>query len=828
MKNEWMKKALPHAVAILIFLIVSVVFCKPVMDGKVLSQHDIIGWKGSAQNAFDVKEKTGQFPLWNTNVFSGMPNYQIAMEGKSVLPDFNKLISLGLPKPMNYFFTAALCFYILCIVLGLNPLLGILGGLAFAFSTYNPIIIGAGHETKMMAISYMPLLVAGILLIFKKRYWIGLAITALAATFEFMSNHPQINYYLSVVLAALAVAYTVKWVKENDYKQIIIAGALACIGAAVGLGNYYLAYSTTKEYANYTMRGGKTVEIKGTEVVAATTKGLDADYAFLYSMSKAEPLVMLMPNAYGGSSMNTLKEGSKVVEKLTDKGIPEMSAIQLASSLPAYWGGMSGPGESTSGPPYIGALIFILAIIGFVIVKGPMKWALLAATILSVFMSWGKYFEGFNIFLFNTLPLYNKFRAPSMSLVISQLTMPLMAVLTLYALFFKKESQAFVKANFKVILYTVGGLTLLLVLLYIAQDYSSPFDTQILNAKFDESGSDTVNRAIITGLKADRQSMFGMQVLRSIAFMVLVIGAIYLYIKNYVKPIYLVSALLLILFIDLFSIGKKYLTDESYIDKSELQAATFSKTPIDEQILQDKDAHYRVLDFTRGFTDNRASYFHRSVSGYHAAKLRIYQDIIERYFDGSPNEQIINALDTKYIITQTEQGQMQVVQNPNAYGAVWFVKAIKPVADDVQELQSIGHTHLKDTAVLQKSFVGNISPIVPDSSAKINLVKYTNDEIEYTSNANSPQFAVFSEVYYPAGWNAYIDGKKTEILKTNYFLRGLPVPAGQHTIKMVFEPETVKRGIQISYISSILLAIIFIGGLAMQWWVDKGKLKKSV
>lgn len=822
MNNSWLKKAWPHVAAILVFLLVTVFFCKPVLDGKVLNQHDtgIVGWRGSAQNAFEVKERTGKMPLWSTSVFSGMPNYQIATEGKYAFPfDLNKVFGLGLPKPMNFFFMACVCFYILCVVLRLNPAIGVFGALAYAYATYNPLIISAGHETKMMAIAYMPLLLAGLLLIFNKRYWIGLAVATLGAMLELMANHPQIAYYFFLIAAAVTIGYLAVWIKNKEYRHIAIAFGLSAVAALVGLGCYSLAYLTTNEYTKYTMRGGKSVEITGNEVKAASTSGLDTDYAFMYSLSKAEPLIMLMPKAVGGSSGTTLKEDSKVIEKAVSAGVPEMQAVQFPSQLPAYWGGMSKQGEYSGGPAYIGAIIFILAIIGFVVVKNPMKWPLLVISVISVMMSWGSYFPGFNEFLFNKLPLYNKFRAPSMALVICQFSLPLMAVMTVAALFFAKDAKAVLQVNFKKILYTLGGITAVLALLYIGQNYSAAFDEQILQS----NGGDSLNRAIIAGMKADRQAMFGSQVLRAVLFMLIVLGGIYAVLKNMIKPVMAVIAFELISIIDLWVVDKQYFSDDHYIAKDEIANQIEAPTPIDLEILKDKDPHFRVYDLA-GMNSNRVSYFHRSALGYSAVKLRKYQDIIERYFTGAPNEQILNALDVRYIINTDQNGQQHIIPNPNTYGAAWFVKAVKPVADDVEELQVIGNTNLKDTAVVQSSFLANAANTMADSSSSIKLVKYTNDEIEYTAGTSTGGFAVFSEVYYPAGWNAYIDGKKTDIVETNYFMRGLFIPQGQHSIKLVFEPETVKKGVMISYLSSWLLVLIVVGGFLMQWWVDKKQL----
>ncbi|MGE9314714.1 YfhO family protein [Niabella sp. CJ426] len=827
--TPWLKKALPHVLAILVFLIVTVLFCKPVLDGKTLNQHDtgIDGWRGSAQNAFDIKEKTGIMPLWSTSVFSGMPNYQIAMEGKSALPvDLNKVMGLGLPKPMNFFFIACVCFYILCVVLRLNPVIGILGGLTYAYSTYNPLIVSAGHETKMLTIAYMPFLLAGLLLIFNKRYWIGLAVATLGATLVLMANHPQIAYYFFMIAGAVTIGYVVVWIKNKEFKHLAISFGLSAVAALVGLGCYSLAFLTTNEYTKYTMRGGKSVEIKDSEVKAVNTSGLDADYAMSYSMSKVEPLIMLMPKAVGGSSGTMLKEDSKVIEKLAAAGVPEMQAAQFASQFPAYWGGMTKPGDYSGGPAYIGAIIFILAVIGFVVVKSPLKWPLLIVSILAVLMSWGSYFFGFNEFLFNSLPLYNKFRAPSMALVICQLTLPLMAVITVYSLFFEKNAGDFLKANFKKILYTLGGITAVLALLYIGQSYSSGFDEQVMQMQMDPNGGDTFNRAIIAGMKADRQSLFGAQVIRAVLFMALVLGIVYAVLKNMIKPVVAVAVLAAISIIDLWVVDKQYFSDDLYIAKDEITNQIEVPTAIDQEIFKDKDPHFRVYDVA-GLNKNRVSYFHRSALGYSAVKLRVYQDVIERYFAGAPNEQLLNALDVRYIITRDESGQERLIPNPNAYGAAWFVKAVKPVTTEVEELQAIGSTNLKDTAIVPQAALKSGTSLTADSTSSVTLTKYTNDEIEYNTNSSSGGFVVLSEVYYPAGWNAYIDGKQTDIVKTNYFMRGLVVPQGKHTIKLVFEPEMVKRGMNISYLSSWLLIILVLGGFFMQWWVDRKNVQIS-
>ena len=826
MKKTLFKKVLPHFIAIIIFLIVSAVFCKPVLEGNVLNQSDISGWKGMAQNSFEYKEKNGHFPLWNPNLFSGMPNYQVAMEGKTILPDLNKVFTLGLPKPISFFFLACICFYILCLVLGANTVIAILGSLAFAFSTYNPVIIGVGHESKMLAIAYMPALMAGLLLIYEKKYWIGLALTTIATYMEIAVNHPQINFYFFLVATAVTIAYVITWIRKKEWKHLIIAAGTTAAAAIVGIGGSAMSLMINSEYIKATMRGGKDIAIEDGKVTTAKTSGLDVDYALRWSISKPEATVLLMPKAFGGSSGKQLGEDSHVVEKLTAKGVPEAQAMQVANSLPKYWGGMSDPSETTAGPPYVGAIICILALIGFVIIKKPIRWALLAVTVLAILMAWGKYFPDFNTFLFNHLPLLNKFRAPSMTLVIAEFTLPFIAVLSLQQILYKDNSKELLKLDFKKILYAVGGLFGLLILMYLMMDYNTAIDKQIISGYTDKNGSDAFGRVIVEGMKADRRAMFGGQLLRTFAFAAFVIGILYLYLKNKIKPLVVAIALGLISTIDLLIVDKGYLTDDNYAPADEITSQNFTPTAIDQQIMQDKDPDFRVFDLASGnpYTESRTSYFFKSIGGYHPAKLRIYQDIIDKYLSGPFNQNVLNMLNTKYMITPNQQNnQPQLVPNPEAYGPCWLVKNVKLVNGLVDEIEAIGNTDLKDTAIVETNFSKFVTQPQWDSASSIKLTHFDNDTMEYTSESNKPQFAVFSEVYYPFGWNVYLDGKKTDYCKVNYILRGMSLPAGKHSIKFIFEPESYKKGLKIGYLASYLILIFFVGGLFMQWRMNRKK-----
>ncbi|MEO6613247.1 MAG: YfhO family protein [Chitinophagaceae bacterium] len=831
MKNPLLKKILPHLAAVIVFMLVSLVFCKPVLEGNVLNQHDNVGWKGMAESAFKYEKKNGHYPLWNTNLFSGMPNYQVAMQGKSVMPDMVKVFSLGLPKPINFFFLGCICFYILCLALRVNPVIGILSGLAYAFSTYNPVLIAAGHDTQMLATDFMPLVLAGLVFTYEKKYWLGFALTTYGTYQQLGFNHLQVTYYFFLIALLVTLAYVVKWIKEKDWKHLGIAAAITIVSALVGVAGNALVLKTTSEYSQFTMRGGKDISIEDGAVKAAKTSGLDTSYAFEYSLRKAETFTLLMPNAFGGGSYARFGEGSKIAKKLTDKGVPESDAEQVAQNMPKYWGTIF-----TAGPAYLGVLVFLFGVIGFVIVKTPMRWGLLAATLLGIFMTWGKYFGGFNVFLFEHLPLYNKFRSPSFAQVIPQFTLGIMAAITLQQLLFAQNSKEFLQKNFKPILYTLGGVFALLALAYMAMDYSMPVDREIIAGYTDKNGSDEMGRLIVNGLKAERKAMFGGQVLRTLGIAALAAIAMYMYARNRMQALITAIVLLVISTLDITLTSYKYFNnyndqyserrddEKLFVTPDDYASSNFSTSAIDQEILKDTSSHYRVFNMAGTpsagtFSESRTSYFHRSVGGYHPAKLRIYQDVIEKYLSsGRPEPAVLNMLDAKYIIVQDPQSkQPLLITNPDTFGPCWLVKNVKLVNDRVESILAIGKTNLKDTAIVEKTFSQDVVQPQGDSTSSIRLTSFDADVMEYEANCNGPQFAVFSEIYYPVGWNAYVDGKKTNYCQANYILRGLSLPAGKHAIKFVFEPPSVKKGVSIMFIASIFILLVLVGGLFMAW-----------
>jgi hypothetical protein len=835
MKNISWKKIVPHAIAIGIFLLVAVIYCRPALEGQVLQQSDVVHWKGMAQDAFSYKEKHGHYPLWNTHLFSGMPNYQVTMEGHNLIPDFGAILTLWLPRPASFFFLACLCFYLLSMTYGVNIFVAVLGALGFAYATYDPLIITVGHETKMMAMAYMPGLLAGLLLLYNKKYGWGMIVTALFAIMEMGAGHPQVTFYLLIVAGIMTVFYIVKWIRAGEIRHMVIALCLALLGGLIGVGNSALTLLTTYEYTKYTIRGGKTTEVTGEngEVKQVKTTGLDQDYAFSYSLRNDETLVLMMPDAFGGMPRQA-DESSKVVSALVAKGIPETSASQLAASLPRYWGGIL---PYTAGPPYTGALICFLAVIGFAVLRGADRWWIATATVLMIFIAWGSYFSSFNVLLFKYVPMFNKFRAPSMALILPQMLLPLLAVLGLQEMFFSEDAQAKLKKNFKIVLYSGGGLFVLALLVYLFSSYGGGFDDQIYQGYSNpqQGGSAELGRMIIDAMKAERKAMFGAGLMHAFWLGAVALLAVFAYVRNWVKPVIIVVVLIIVNTADLLMVDTKFLNSESFQDAQTAQSDVFAPTPADQQIMQDTDPHYRVLNLASGdpFTDAITSYHHRSMGGYHAAKLSIYQDVLSDAFSsgkGGINMGVLNMLDVRYLEVPTQQqpgAGVSVQRNPDALGAAWFVKNIQFVNGASTALKALNGFNPKDTAIVEsaeQTLAGGQPQY--DSTASIKLDSYDNDAIKYTTNTHAPQFAVMSEVYYPAGWNAYLDGKKTQYVNADYILRGIAVPAGQHTLEFKFEPASYRNGQIIVYITNVLFWLSVIASIfAIMWKKQLQKLR---
>lgn len=801
------QKILPHLIAVIIFLVVAVVYCAPVLQGKVLQQHDVTQWKAMAQNSYQYKETHGHFPLWTNGMFSGMPAYQIAMESRhSVSPGlFYYVLTLGLPKPISFFFLACVCFYFLSQVLRVNPYVGIIGALAYAYATYNPVIIAAGHDTKMLSIGMIPALIGSLILVYEKNYWIGGALTALSTALLIGMNHPQIAYYTFLIALFMTVGYAIHWVKQKDFKHLLVAGAIVIAAGAAGLLTNAVSLFTTSEYAKASIRGGSELANKESNF---TKTGLSKEYAFDYSMYKTEPFVMMVPKMYGGSGgLEVAEEDSKAIEVLQQ--MPQELAQQLQYNLGSYWGGIG----VTAGPPYIGSIICFLALIGFFILDSKHKWWIGAASALAIVMSWGSFFEGFNSFLLNVLPLYNKFRAPSMTIVIPTFLFCLMAILTLQKII-TADNKEELWQRYKKGLFLTGGVFVVLLLIYASADYRSEGDKALLTQV--SSAQDQVKeyvRSFLEALEDDRKGLFFSSLIRSFFFIAAAAFLIWLRLKKGTGRAVVLGVLGFLSFVDVMAINTRYLSGNNYQDEAEYQGS-FTPTPSDTQILQDTSYH-RVFDVRQGLSvalgmqGALPSYFHKSIGGYHPAKLSIYQDLIEHQLSRFPAcLPVINMLNTKYIIQRDGSGKEAVIPNPEALGPAWFVKAVRFENSPAAVMNALTNFNPKDTAIVVAGDQKMVSYTPSnDSMGSINFIKNDNDEITYQSSSFANNFAVFSEIFYDKGWKAFIDGKEVPIIRTNYVLRGLSIPAGQHQIRFLFHPSSFYTGETVSLIAGLLVLL---------------------
>ncbi len=853
MKQINFKQVLPHLVAVVIFLLLSVLLNKPALQGKVVQQNDVIQWKAMAQQSFEFKEKYGHFPKWTNSMMSGMPTYQIALGPKEPmnirLEYVQDILTLGFPKPVFYLFIAALCFYLLCLVIGINPWISILGGIAYAYCSYNPVLIAGGHDTKLLSMAYAPAVLAGIQLIFKQKYWLGSALLLVSGVLLLGQLHQQIVYYTLLIIVFMTIPFIITCIKEKTIKHLAISASISIAIAAVILGTMALIYWPTYEFSKETMRGGRS-ELTQKDKKNETKGGLDKDYAFMWSYGKAETMTLLVPNAFGGSSSEGLGEESKALQVLQEnaQALPQGLAQEIYQKSPMYWGELL----NTQGTVYLGAIICLLFLFGALFSKSEHRWWLLAITIFGIVLSWGKNFESVNYFLFDHLPFYKKFRAPSMALVIPQLSAALLGVIFLNEFVLKTEKEKLWQL-FKKCLIVAGAVAGVIGVFYFFSDFSNTSTGNLrkyINEALQGKGSD-FTRSYFNALKADRQAYYLGDMWRTIGFIFVLVAVMFLYAKNWIKPAIVYAALILFCIIDLFGVSKRYLKEENFVDAAELEYS-YTDSRADLQLKTDT-GYYRIVnlafqggngyvfDIGNSFNDALASYKHNTIGGYSPAKLGLYQDLIERQIgkniqswamnqSAKDSFPVLNMLNMKYAIVpeQRDPKQTQAVLNPYASGNCWLVKEVKFVKNADEEMNALNNFDPLQVAFVDERFKSAV-PFMPvyDSSATIKLTANKNDEIKYEFNAATNQFAVFSEIYYPNGWDAYIDGKKTPYCKTNYALRGLAIPAGKHTIDFIFDPVSVRKGEQIarySYIFSVLLVLLCL----FMVWKNRNKTTEDI
>ncbi|MEE3245521.1 MAG: YfhO family protein [Bacteroidota bacterium] len=795
------KKIAPHLVVVLIFIITALLYFSPVLSGKKMFQSDIQQYRGMAKEQMDFRAATGEEPYWTDAAFGGMPTYQLGAKYP-----FNWIKSLDLsirflPRPADYLFLYFIGFYVLLLVLKLDWKYAGLGALAFGFSSYLIIILGVGHNAKAHAIAYMPLVLSGILLTFRKKYIWGFILTTVAMALEIVANHVQMTYYLMLLVLVLGVAYLIDAFRKNELPHFFKSVGILVLAVVLAIGTNAASLMATSEYSAFSTRGKSDLTINPDGTPKTDVAGLDKEYINQYSYGISETLDLFIAGLYGGSNSEPYDKDSAFTQFLLQQGVPPAQVESIFGQFGLYYWG-SQPG--VSGPAYLGAVVVFLFVLGIFMVKGRLKWWLLGGTILSLLLSFGSNLSWFTDLWIDYFPLYNKFRAVTSIQVIAELCVPVLAVFGLYKILQKTEAK---EDKLKALKWTTGitgGLSLIILLfngsLFSFAGGNDAYYIQNFGMDF------------ISAVKEDRKSLLVNDTLKTLILVLIAAGLIWFYIKQKVSEIQVILVMAIFIVFDLVQVDRRYVNTENFM-AARLVEQPFQASEADKQILQDT-SRYRVFEQRIGLNGARTSYFHNSIGGYHGAKPARLQELAEFYlYQG--NIQPLNLLNVKYIISQDEEGAEQVQQNPQANGNVWFVQNVKVVPDADAEILALDSLNTLQTAVIQERYANelprNIFP--QDSTDNISLVEHQPNYLKYQSSAQEAKLAVFSEVYYPDGWNVYIDGKPSTYFKADYILRAMMVPEGEHTIEFKFEPQVVKTGSTISLASNILLLLIIIGGV---------------
>ncbi len=812
-------KVSPYVVAVLLFIILSFAYFSPVLDGKVIMGHDTQSYLGMSKEATDVEEATGEQQFWTDSMFGGMPTYQITGNyGPGLFKYLHKALTV-FPRPASFLFLFLVCGFLLLLSFGIKPWLSMVGSILFAFASYNFIIIAVGHSTKAIVMAYVLPLIGSVALAYRGKIWLGGLLTAIFLGMAILANHLQILYYTLFILIILFVVELIYAAIEKKISCFLKATGVLMAAALIAIAANAPSLLATYEYSRHTMRGdsnGLTID-KGSE-----QQGLNTDYITMWSYGIDETMTLLIPNFNGSSSAEFPEEGSQTLQALQNMNDPE-AANFIYRYTSFYWGTQPG----TSGPVYVGATVCLLFVLGLCIVKGRYKWWLLSATILSFLLAWGHNFMPFTQFFIDYVPLYNKFRAVSMTLVMAGISMPLLAMLAVKTVFDETVDKNKIKTSLLISTGIIGGICLLCWLFpSLAGSFTAP-------------GNENLPPAILSALRADRMEMLSNDAFRSLVFVLLTAAVLYAVIKYNMKMAYAVTALGLLFLFDLSPIAKRYLNESNFIEK-EKTITPFKASAADNFILQDT-SHFRTLDLTKNiFNDASSAYFHNDVGGYHAAKLRRYQELINIYLDKEiaalrqvrtmeemleqlKKSSILNMLNMKYIILSPDAAP---IINPFANGNAWLVDKIEIADSADEEMTVLGSIDTKKEMVFdQKDMKSNFSAITPDSTASISLTNYEPMRLVYHFNGATNQMAVFSEIYYKNGWNVYINGKKATYFRANYLLRAMPLSAGEYDIEFRFEPQLIRIG-DIIAITASLLILLCVGLLV--WKKHKGWKKSNL
>ena len=820
-----LKKCLPDVLAVLLFAVLAFAYFFPAdIEGRILYRHDASAGRGAGQEGIEYLQKTGERSRWTNALFGGMPTYQMAPSygSTNMLTKVINAYHLWLPENVWFVFAYLLGFYILLRAFDFRQHLAALGSIIWAFSTYFLIIIAAGHIWKVWALAYLPPMIAGVVLAYRGKYLWGLLLTAVFTAFEINANHVQMTYYYLFIILFLVIAWFVEAIQQKQLVRFVKATGVCIAGAAIGvcinLSNLY----HTWQYSQESMRGKSELVKQNSQ--NQTNSGLERDYITQWSYGIDETWTLLIPNTKGGASV-PMSESKTAMEKAD----PNYESIY--HQIGQYWGEQPG----TSGPVYVGAFVMMLFILGLFIVKGPVKWALLAATILSILLSWGRNFMGFTDFFLDYVPMYAKFRTVASILVIAEFTIPLLAMLALKEVLSGEMKKEKLKVPLMVSFALTGGIALLFSLApsFFFNSFISSSEMHALQTLPPEH-----IQPLIANLTEMREAVFTADCLRSFYIILAGTGILLAFLWGKLKKEYAIGIILILCLVDLWTVNKRYLNDEMFVPESEREAPQ-QMTQTDELILRDQTLDYRVLNLASNtFNENETSYYHKSIGGYHAAKLRRYQEMIEHYISpeiqslyGAVSEAagdmtqvngdsicpVLNMLNTKYFILPLQGGQTVPIQNPYAYGNAWFVDQLDYVQSANEEIEAVGKLDLRHQAVADAKFKAQLGEAVPqDTASVVTMTSYEPNRLSYEVNSGKGGILVFSEIYYP-GWTATVDGEAVELGRVDYILRALHIQPGKHQVELAFFPKSVDTTETIAYIAIVLLVLIVLGIVFIEW-----------
>lgn len=804
MKN--IKKFLPYIVAFLLFIIVPVLYFLPQYEGLDIRKFDSVQANGMYSAVLEHVEKYDEHPNWIANMFGGMPSYPINIDHAT---DLVKEISSSfyfLGEPAAYYFMLMAGFFVMLLCFGVNPWLAIIGSLAYGLSTYFIIIYEAGHIMKIIALAYIAPLIGALYYTYRKSYLIGAPLFGIITLLEIAAVHPQITYYFIIAMVIMVVSIGVWSYKNKELKKFWISSAALVVTTllAVGANSIYLYY--TYDYSKDSTRGKSILSQEGDP---NATSGLDKNYITDWSYGKMESFNMFIPNLTGGKSSGGFsKDGevSKTLQKFTNR----REAEKISQQLPGYWG----PQPMTSGPVYIGAVMIFLFVLGLFIVRGINLWWIVGATVLSLLLAWGRNFMWLTDLFIDYFPMYDKFRTVSMILVVIELTVPLMAMLALAKIWENKVEPALLKKALIKSLYITGGVALAFIIFGgTLLSFASPMDYQF-----------GLPDEIVAAMRDERASMLRIDAIRSLIFVLLTFGAVWLWINRKISQKIFVGAMVLLVLADMLPIALRHVNHSMFNTPKKTASAT-PMTPIDREILKDPDINYRVVNFAVStFNDATTSIYHRSVGGYFAAKPRRYKDLIDYHLD-KKNLAVYNMLNTKYFITKDEKGELSLGVNDEAFGNAWIVSGVKMVSSPNEEIIALGDTDLKSTAVIANEFSDLLknADFVTNINDKIEHTKYKANRLEYKTNFSADRLVVFSEMYYPKGWTAYVDGNEAPYFRANYVLNAMVIPAGDHTVVFEFIPPHMSTFKILATSSSFALIILLIIGILVNRLKNRNK-----